>query len=141
MTYDRCRARCLFISNIVTFLAPKMGSSFLSARISRLFCGFWRLLALMYSHIRLTTSGRDKGLEPTTAASSAEGWRPFLNAAHAYASLPLLDLAGVNQTLGIEATSCVASALGESARSQDSSVLDLIRATWRLDEVRPACST
>jgi hypothetical protein len=28
----------------------------------------------------LTTSGRAKGLEPTTAASSAEGWRGFESA-------------------------------------------------------------
>src|SRR5215207_9568722 len=71
--YERCCARCLFISNIVTFFAPKIGSSFSSARISRLFSGFWRLFDLMYFHTWLTISGRDKGLDPTTAASSVEG--------------------------------------------------------------------
>ena len=37
--YFRCCARCLFISNMVTFFLPKIGSSLSSARISRLFWG------------------------------------------------------------------------------------------------------
>ena len=36
----RCCARCLFISNIVTFFVPDTASSFASARISRRFSGF-----------------------------------------------------------------------------------------------------
>ena len=45
--YLTCFEMCLFISNIVTFLAPKIFSSLSSARISRLFSGFWRLFFLM----------------------------------------------------------------------------------------------
>src|SRR6478735_3743589 len=39
--YLRCRARCEFISNIVTLSLPKTGLSLASAMISRLFSGFW----------------------------------------------------------------------------------------------------
>ena len=45
--YFRCWARYLFISNIVTFFLPKIGSSFSSARISRRSFGFWRSCFLM----------------------------------------------------------------------------------------------
>jgi hypothetical protein len=34
----------------------------------------------MYSHILLTTSGRGRGEEPTTAASSVEGCSGFIRA-------------------------------------------------------------
>jgi hypothetical protein len=40
LPYFRCWARCLFISNIVTFFAPNTASSFSSARISRRSSGF-----------------------------------------------------------------------------------------------------
>src|SRR5215218_9670979 len=61
-------------------LPPKTGRSLSSARISRLFAGFCRLLALMYSHTLLTTSVRGSGAEPTTAASSFEGCSGFARA-------------------------------------------------------------
>src|SRR6478735_12662548 len=54
--------------------------SFSSARISRLFAGFCRLLALMYSQTLLTTSVRGSGVDPTTAASSFEGCSGFARA-------------------------------------------------------------
>src|SRR5690242_20035680 len=65
---------------LTLLLPPKTACSFSSARISRLFCGFWRLLALMYSHTLLTTSVRGSGDDPTTAASSFEGCRGFARA-------------------------------------------------------------
>ena len=43
----RCWARCLFISNMVTFFFPNTGSSVASARISRRFAGFCRSCCLM----------------------------------------------------------------------------------------------
>jgi hypothetical protein len=43
----RCRARCLFISNMVTLSLPKTLLSLSSARISRRFSGFCRLWDLM----------------------------------------------------------------------------------------------
>jgi uncharacterized protein DUF6880 len=43
----RCRARCVFISNMVTLSLPKTLLSLSSARISRRFSGFCRLWDLM----------------------------------------------------------------------------------------------
>ena len=43
----RCWARCLFISNMVTLSLPNTLRSLSSARISRRFSGFCRLLDLM----------------------------------------------------------------------------------------------
>jgi len=65
-------------------------------RISRQFSGFCRLCERMYSQTLLTTSPRDKGLEPTTAASSSEGCSGFSSPL----CLPLLvlfsrDFAGI----------------------------------------------
>src|ERR671916_2046009 len=71
--HARCRARCLFISNMVTRSLPKTLPSLSSARISRRFSGFCRLFDLMYSHTLLTTSPRGSGPGPTTAASSSDG--------------------------------------------------------------------
>jgi hypothetical protein len=45
--YVRCRARCLFISNMVTRFLPNTGSSLASARISRRSLGSCRLCSLM----------------------------------------------------------------------------------------------
>src|SRR6478752_5886311 len=69
----RCRARCLFISNMVTLSLPNTSLSLLSARISRRLSGFCRLWDLMYSQTLLTTSPRGSGPEPTTAASASDG--------------------------------------------------------------------
>src|SRR5690348_3137861 len=75
---ERCCAKCLFISNMLTLSLPSnTARSLSSARISRFFAGFCRLLALMYSHTLLTTSVRGKGDEPPTAASSFEGRSGF----------------------------------------------------------------
>src|ERR671932_2492210 len=76
----RCWKRCLFISNMVTRSFPNTAFSLPSATISRLFSGFWRLCFLMYSQTLLTASGRDRGLEPTTAASSLDGCMGFMRA-------------------------------------------------------------
>src|SRR4051812_11495576 len=76
----RCWARCLFISNMVTLSLPNTLRSLSSARISRRFSGFCRLLALMYSHTLLTTSPRGSGPAPTTALSSSDGFRGFCSA-------------------------------------------------------------
>src|SRR5215212_2681854 len=77
----RCWARYLFISNMVTLLRPPNTAwRLVSAMISRLFCGFWSLCFLMYSQTRRTTSGRERGAEPTMAASSAEGCKGFVKA-------------------------------------------------------------
>jgi hypothetical protein len=65
---------------LTLLLPPKMAWSFSSARISRLFSGFWRFLALMYSYTLLTTSVRGNGEEPTTPASSVEGCNGFIRA-------------------------------------------------------------
>ena len=46
-SHVRCRARCLFISNMVTLSLPKTLRSVSSARISRRSSGFCRLRALM----------------------------------------------------------------------------------------------
>src|SRR4051794_7232873 len=69
----RCCARCLFISNMVTFFFPNTGSSLASARISRRFAGFCSSCCLMYSQTLRTTSPRGRGPEPITAASSLDG--------------------------------------------------------------------
>src|SRR3954465_1558683 len=61
-------------------LPPKTARSLSSARISRLFAGFCRLLAWIYSHTLLTTSVRGRGDDPTTAASSFEGCSGFARA-------------------------------------------------------------
>jgi hypothetical protein len=45
--YVRCRARCLFISNMPTRFFPNTGSSLASARISRRFLGSCRPCCLM----------------------------------------------------------------------------------------------
>src|SRR6202012_5733165 len=58
LSYLRCPASNLFISNMVTFFLPNTGSSLSSARISRLFCGFCRLYFLMCVQILLTASVR-----------------------------------------------------------------------------------
>src|ERR671932_793999 len=79
----RCWKRCLFISNMVTRSFPNTAFSLPSATISRLFSGFWRLCFLMYSQTLLTVSGRDRGLEPTTAASSLDGCIGFIKAGFA----------------------------------------------------------
>src|SRR3954470_17434131 len=47
LSYFRCWARCLFISNMVTRFLPNTAWSFSSAMISRLFCGSWSLFFLM----------------------------------------------------------------------------------------------
>src|SRR4051812_21360287 len=73
LPHFRCCARCLFISNMVTFFLPNTGSSLLSARISRRFAGFCSSCRLMYSQTLRTTSPRGKGPGPTTAASSLDG--------------------------------------------------------------------
>src|SRR4051794_29133891 len=99
---ERCWAKYLFISNMLTLLLPpKMAWSFSSARISRLFSGFCRLLALMYSHTLLTTSVRGSGEEPTTAASSFEGCSGFIRAGFGFLvavvpALSVVDAAIVN---------------------------------------------
>src|SRR5215212_11715291 len=89
---------------LTLLLPPKTAWSLSSARISRLFSGFWRLLALMYSHTLLTTSVRGSGEEPTTAASSFDGCSGFIRAGltflpnellPALASLPDVPSAGL----------------------------------------------
>src|SRR3954469_5606758 len=85
----RCRARCLFISNMVTLSLPKTLLSLSSARISRRFSGFCRLWDLMYSHTLLTTSPRGSGSGPTTAASASDGCSGRCSAF----ALPLLAVA------------------------------------------------
>src|SRR4051794_8375728 len=75
LPHFRCWARYLFISNMVALSLPNTLRSLSSARISRRFSGFCRLLALMYSHTLLTTSPRGRESAPTTSASSAEGFR------------------------------------------------------------------
>src|SRR4051794_27129078 len=61
-------------------LPSNTAQSLSSARISRLFAGFCRLLALMYPHTLLTTSVLGSGADPTTAASSFEGCSGFARA-------------------------------------------------------------
>src|SRR4051794_31927350 len=68
--------------------------------ISRLFCGFWSLCFLMYSHTLLTTSGRGKGAEPTMAANSGEGCNGLRKAEVAFlpslgSAFPCLGFSGV----------------------------------------------
>src|SRR5215212_916155 len=84
----KCRARCLFISNMVTLSLPNTSLSLSSAKISRRFSGFCRLWDLMYSHTLLTTSPRGSGPGPTTAASASDGCSGRCNA------FPLPLLAG-----------------------------------------------
>src|SRR6478736_2299740 len=61
-------------------LPSNTARSLSSARISRLFAGFCRLLALIYSQTLLTTSVRGSGADPTTAASSLDGCSGFARA-------------------------------------------------------------
>src|SRR5438270_7517060 len=62
------------------FLLPKMGSNLSSARISRLFFGFWSLFFLMCAQIFFVTSLRGSGCAPTTFARSSEGCMGFMKA-------------------------------------------------------------
>src|SRR3712207_2117977 len=65
---------------LTLLLPPNTAWSLSSARISRLFCGFWSWWALMEAHTLLTTSGRGSGAEPTTAARAWDGCKAFIRA-------------------------------------------------------------
>src|SRR3989344_2324225 len=78
LDYFICAETSFVISNIVTsLLPPKTAFSLSSARIFRLFFGFWRSCFLMYSQIFLTTWERGIGPAPTTASRSASRLRGF----------------------------------------------------------------
>src|SRR5207237_6297026 len=59
-------------------LPPKIGCSFSSARISRLFFGFWSLFFLMCAQIFLVISLRGSGSVPTIFARCSEGCMGFM---------------------------------------------------------------
>src|SRR3990167_11154320 len=81
-TYFRCLLTSFVISNIETSrLPPKTSFSFSSARILRMFFGFWSLCFLMYTQSFFTTWVRGRALVPTTAASFALVVRAFMKAA------------------------------------------------------------
>src|SRR5947207_15956986 len=61
-------------------LVPQTFVSLSSARISRRLSGFCRLCERIYSQILLTTSPRERGFVPTTAASSSDGCSGFCSA-------------------------------------------------------------
>src|SRR5436190_18097127 len=71
------------------FLPPKIGCNFSSARISRLFFGFWSLFFLMCAQIFLVTSLRGSGSVPTILESSADGVIGFMNALFFVPFVPL----------------------------------------------------
>src|SRR5262249_48010772 len=80
--YFRCFETSLVISNMLTCaLPPKTAFSAGSALIMRLFFWSWSPFFLMYRQSALVASVRGRGLEPTTAASSALGVGRFLSAA------------------------------------------------------------
>ena len=87
ISYVRCCEKNLFISNMVALSLPKIFLSASSATISRLFAGFCRLFALMYSQTLLTTSPRASGCDPTMTAKSSDGCRGFCRA---FGALPAL---------------------------------------------------
>src|SRR5689334_19928765 len=67
-----------------SFLPPKIGCNFSSARISRLFFGFWSLFFLMCAQIFFVTSLRGSGWEPTIFARCSEGCMGFMKALFAF---------------------------------------------------------
>src|SRR6266516_3320422 len=62
-----------------------MGCSFSSARISRLFSGFWSLFFLMCAQIFFVTSLRGSGCVPTILARCSEGCMGFMKALFVFA--------------------------------------------------------
>src|ERR1035438_8915509 len=60
------------------FLLPKIGCNLSSARISRLFFGFWRSCFLMCAQIFFVTSLRGSGSVPTILARCSEGCIGFI---------------------------------------------------------------
>src|SRR5437868_9284392 len=67
------------------FLPPKIGCNFSSARISRLFFGFWSLFFLVCAQIFLVTSLRGSGSIPTIFARCSEGCMGFMKPLFAFA--------------------------------------------------------
>src|SRR5215471_6922943 len=67
-----------------SFFPPKMGCNFSSARISRLFFGFWSLFFLMCAQTFFVTSLRGSGCEPTIFARCSEGCMGFMKALFAF---------------------------------------------------------
>src|SRR5450755_1752917 len=62
------------------FLPPKIGCNLSSAKISRLFFGFWRSCFLMCAQIFFVTSLRGSGSVPTILAKCSEGCIGFIKA-------------------------------------------------------------
>src|ERR1022692_1773434 len=78
--YFKCLLTALVIWNMSNFLLPKIGCNLSSARISRLFFGFWRSCFLMCAQIFFVTSLRGSGSVPTILARSSEGCIGFIKA-------------------------------------------------------------
>src|ERR1044072_2525851 len=76
---------------------PKIFFSLSSARISRLFCGFWRLFLRIWSQTLLTTWLRGNGSGPVIAARSADGFTGRCNPLLASAIIASLWCYGVDR--------------------------------------------
>ena len=81
LIYFRCFETSLVISNMLTWLLPlNTGLSASSALIMILFFLSCRPRFLIYAQSFFVSSGRDSGVEPTTAASLSSGWTGFMKA-------------------------------------------------------------
>jgi hypothetical protein len=81
LIYFRCFETSLVISNMLTWLLPlNTGLSASSALIMILFFLSCRPRFLMYAQSFFVSSGRESGVEPTTAESLSSGWTGFMKA-------------------------------------------------------------